>query len=268
VPEILMTPRHAEDDATPRARRLRHWQRRTELPLLVLSVAWITLFVVDEVRGLSPLLSRANDAIWITFVAAFVVEVAISPDRALYLRRNWVSALSLLLPALRVFRVFRVLRFARAAGWLRGLRFARVLGTFNRGMRMLGRSLGRRGAGYVVALTLLVTLVGAAGMHAFEREAGGPGFGSFADTLWWTAMIMTTMGSEAWPQSTAGRVLCLLLSLYAFAVFGYVTAVLASFFVGRDAAPAPADDGLRAELQGLRDEVRSLREHLARGGAE
>lgn len=263
-----MKPPHAETDATPRARRLRRWQRHTEIPLLVLSIAWIALFVVDEVRGLSPVLLRTNDAIWIAFILAFVVELAIAPDRLLYLRRNWVSALSLLLPALRVFRLFRVLRFARAAGWLRGLRLARLLGTFDRGMRMLGRSLGRRGAGYVVALTVLVTLVGAAGMHAFEREAGGPGFDSFADTLWWTAMILTTMGSEAWPQSVAGRVLCLLLSLYAFAVFGYVTALLASFFVGRDAAPSAHDDGLRGELRALHDEVRRLREHMARGSAE
>ncbi len=40
-------------------------------------------------------------------------------------------------------------------------------------------------------------------------------------------MIMTTMGS--WPQTPEGRVLCLLLAVYAFAVFGYVTAMLAAF---------------------------------------
>lgn len=33
-----------------------------------------------------------------------------------------------------------------------------------------------------------------------------------------------------------GRTLCVLLSIYAFAVFGYVTAALASFFIGRGAA--------------------------------
>ncbi len=37
-------------------------------------------------------------------------------------------------------------------------------------MRALGASMGRRGFGYVVALTMIVTLAGAAGMYAFESR--------------------------------------------------------------------------------------------------
>ncbi len=80
-------------------------------------------------------------------------------------------------------------------------------------------------------------------------------------------MIMTTMGSEYWPRTAEGRVLCLILSLYAFAVFGYVTATLASFFVGRDAeseegevAGAQAVESLRAEIAALRTELQELSE--------
>ncbi|MFC0389344.1 potassium channel family protein, partial [Muricoccus vinaceus] len=107
----------------------------------------------------------------------------------------------------------------------------------NRGMNALRAGLRRRGLGYVAALTALVSLLGAAGMYAFERapEVEG-GFSSFGDALWWTAMLMTTMGSDFWPRTAEGRVLCLLLATYAFAVFGYITAAFASFFVGRDAA--------------------------------
>lgn len=47
-------------------------------------------------------------------------------------------------------------------------------------------------------------------------------------------MVMTTMGSEYWPKAPAGRVLCWLLAVYAFAIFGYITATIASNFVGRD----------------------------------
>lgn len=47
-------------------------------------------------------------------------------------------------------------------------------------------------------------------------------------------MLLTTMGSEYWPQTAEGRILCLLLSVYAFAVFGYVTAAIADYFVDTD----------------------------------
>ena len=77
-------------------------------------------------------------------------------------------------------------------------------------------------ASLIVALTVVVTLAGAAGMYTFENEnPDGRGLSNYGAALWWTAMIMTTMGSEYWPQTAEGRVLCFLLSLYAFAVFGY-----------------------------------------------
>lgn len=93
----------------------------------------------------------------------------------------------------------------------------------------------RRGLGYVILLTFIVLTTGAAGMYQFELEArGGPGFEDYGAALWWTAMLLTTMGSEYWPRTPEGRILCLLLAIYAFAVFGYVTAAIAAYFVGKD----------------------------------
>jgi len=116
----------------------------------------------------------------------------------------------------------------------------------------------------VLALTVMVIFAGAAGMYAFENGAPG-GLNSYGEALWWTAMVMTTMGSQYWPQTFEGRVLCVFLALYAFAVFGYVTATLATFFVGRDAendeselAGAKEVAALREELIALRDDIRAL----------
>ena len=47
-------------------------------------------------------------------------------------------------------------------------------------------------------------------------------------------MLLTTMGSDYWPRTPEGRLLCVLLAVYAFAVFGYVTAAIAAYFVGKD----------------------------------
>jgi len=61
------------------------------------------------------------------------------------------------------------------------------------------------------------------------------GFTSYSDALWWTAMLLTSMGSQFWPRTPEGRLLCMLLAMYGFAVFGYITASFASFFVGQEA---------------------------------
>jgi voltage-gated potassium channel len=112
---------------------------------------------------------------------------------------------------------------------------ARLLGAMNRGMRTLAFGFHQRGLGYLVLLTGLVVVTGAAGMYRFEFEApGGPGFSDYGTALWWTAMLLTTMGSDYWPRTAEGRLLCLILAVYAFAVFGYVTAAIAAYFVGKD----------------------------------
>lgn len=221
-------------DAQERLTTLGELEDWLRTPMLALSGAWLALVVLELAWGESQLLETIGLAIWAVFLVEFLLRLALAPDKARFLRANWLSAIALVAPAFRLLRGFRVLRLARAA---RGLRLVRVVGTANRGMNALRAGLRRRGLGYVVALTALVSLLGAAGMYAFEQapEVEG-GFSSFGDALWWTAMLMTTMGSDFWPRTAEGRVLCLLLATYAFAVFGYITAAFASFFVGRDAA--------------------------------
>lgn len=233
-----------------------------ETPMMVLGFVWLALLVVELIWGLSPMLEIAGTAIWAVFILDFVLRFTLAPRKGDYLQNNWLTAISLALPALRILRIGRVFRALRAARAARGFRLVKIVGSLNRGMKALGRSMGRRGLGYVVVLTLLVTLAGAAGMYAFEREHGLPDYPS---ALWWTAMIMATLGSEYWPQTAEGRVLCLLLALYAFGVFGYVTASIASFFVGRDAEDPDAEVAGAAALEELRREVAALRAEL-RGG--
>jgi voltage-gated potassium channel len=199
--------------------------------------------------------------------------MVIAPARSVYLRENWLTAVALLLPAFRAVRLLRALRALRAARVARSVALLRVITSLNRGMRAVNRALGRRGVGYVVALTAVVTVAGAAGMAQFEspaalRQAGrgdvadaGGGLGSYGEALWWTAMIITTMGSEYWPRTLEGRVLGWLLALYAFAIFGYITATIASLFLGRDAAGPPGPD--RSELVALHAEVVALRAQVA-----
>ena len=243
-----------------RYQKLLHFQARLELPMIVLAFVWLALFIVEAVWGARRWMEVAGWVIWAIFIVEYVVGLILAPHKWIYVRKNWLKAVALLAPALRMLRMVRVLRLARAARLARGARVLRIVSSLNRGMRALGRTLGRRGAPYVVILTLLVTLAGAAGMYAFENEpAGQQGFEGFADALWWTGMIMTTMGSAYWPQTDAGRVLCVLLSLYAFAVFGYVTALLASFFVGRDVETGELRGN---EVKQLVEEIRALRAAL------
>lgn len=243
--------------------RLQDW---LEIPMIVLAFVWLALFIAEVVRGAGPVLSVAGYVIWALFLFEFALSFSLAPRKLVYLKYNWLKAIALAAPALRIFRVARLLRLARlsrAAGMTRGLRLLRVLSSINRSMRALGASMGRRGFGYVAALTAIVTLAGAAGMYAFESNApGGRALDGYGEALWWTAMIMTTMGSEYWPQTPEGRVLCFFLALYSFGVFGYVTAALATFFIGSEADSDESDLANARSVTALREEIAALREEI------
>lgn len=253
-----------EQLATERNELLAQFEAWLETPMLVLGFVWLLLLVVELVWGLSPLLQVAGSIIWGIFILDFALKFLLAPKKWAYLKANWLTAIALLVPALRILRVARVVRVLRVARAARGLRLLKVVSTLNRGMRALGATFQRRGFGYVVGLTSLVTLGGAAGMYAFENETPAGGLPSFSTALWWTAMLMTTMGSEYWPHTTEGRVLCFFLALYAFGVFGYVTATLATYFVGRDAANDDAELASAESIAELHAEIAALRADLQR----
>ncbi len=230
--------------------------------MLALGLVWLVLLVVEWTRGLSPMLETANTTIWILFVVEFALKLIIAPAKLDYLRKNWLLALSLLAPG---FRLLRIARVARAAQATRTVQLARGLVGFNKGLRSLRRIMRRRGLGYVLAITSVVALAGAAGMRTLEHGDTRPGaFDSFGSSLWFTLMLLTSVGSEYWPRTPAGRWLCLLLSVYGFAVFGYITAALASFFVDRDAEKKEPEQGEAAEK--LEAENEALRAELSAAG--
>jgi hypothetical protein len=117
--------------------------------MLALAFVWLALLVVELIWGESLLFEIIGTIIWVIFILDFAMEFVLAPHKAAYLKHNWLLAMALLIPALRLFRVFRVFRLLRLARVGRSLRLLRVVSSLNRGVRALGASLSRRGFGYV-----------------------------------------------------------------------------------------------------------------------
>ena len=196
-----------------------------------LGLAWLVVIVLELVRGRSPTLDAIATGIWACFVIDFLVRLLLAPKRAAFLKRNWLTLLSIAVPAVRALRAIRVLRVLRIVRWSR---IVRIAGSVNRGAAALRTTLARRRIAYAAGLTVVVWIIGSASLYAFERDVPGTAFADLGTVVWWTAMMLTTMGSESWPVTPEGRVLSFALAVYAFAVFGYITASLATLFIGRE----------------------------------
>jgi len=229
-----------------------------EGPLIVLGFIWLILLVVELVFEPNPILEAISIVIWIIFIIDFLLKFILAPRKGTYIKSNMLTLVSLVVPAFRLFRlvrVFRILRFSRS------LRLVKIVGSLSRGMRALSATMQRRAFGYVVLLTVIVIFGGAAGMYAFEKDVAG-GLTNYGTALWWTTMIMTTLGSEYWPQTPEGRVLCIILSLFAFAIFGYITATIATFFLGQDAENDQAELAGTKQIEALRQEIIALKQMM------
>ena len=248
-----------------RWRLLRDMDEWLTVPMVILALVWLGIVVWELVSGTTELLETIGTTIWIIFIVEFLVRFALAPKKLPFLKANWLTLIALAVPALRIFRALRVVRVARG---LRGLRLVRIVGTANRSMRALQATLARRGFGYVAGLTAAVVGLGAAGMLNFEnvREVEN-GFTSYGHALWWTGMLIASIGSDFWPQTTEGRMLAMLLSIYGLAMFGYITATFASFFVGRDAEESAGPVAGNKDMKRLIKEVEALRMELARSPA-
>jgi len=237
--------------------------RKLERPMLLLSFVWFLVIIVELVNGTSPLLLSLGTVLWALFVFYFGLRLAIVPHRVVFLKRNWLFVLAILVPILRFFPFLQRLPLARALTATFGMQVIWMFASADQGLRSLRRTMGRRGTGYALTFTMLVILAGAAGMLHFENDSADPqGIHSYPKAVWWVAMQLTNIGSGYRPVTFGGHVLCLGISIFAVAIFGYLTAVFAAFFIGRDAEDPKSEIPNQTSIHQLSAEVALLRKSI------
>ncbi len=224
------------DEAAPT--RAERFQLVTELeavldgPATYLALLFAALLVAEialSAQGMAvpAVLGWIQLAIWGVFAVHFLLGITISPDRGLYLRRNWLTALSLVVPFLRVFRALRVIGAIRATTSLR------VLAGFNRSARSLRGVLAWTRAGYAGALALTAAFLGSAVLLMFEADAPNSEITDYPEALWWASATLTTVGAASEPVTLGGRIVALIIMLGGLVLLGYVAGVLAALLFGK-----------------------------------
>jgi voltage-gated potassium channel len=259
----------APDDANDESERLElldHLQAILEPLMVGLGLIFLVLLLLDFSGILTDprhgfWLSRSLTVIWAIFLADFCFRFVIAPSKARFLTTNWLTAASLALPFLRPIRALRALRAVRS------LNLVRLIGGVNRGMRVLRRVIGGHQIAYLASLTLFMVSASTAGIWYFERDTTGATIHSFGDALWWASAMVTTINNEKFAVSPEGRVLAILLRIYAVSVFGFITATIARYLIGKDtlgtADGPPSREPLGTHLAALEQEIAALREALA-----
>lgn len=249
-----MEPSSNEPDAQPLSSRpqtealelsprLASWRRRTDLPLLVLAVGSLPLLLLEVVASRLPESDRAfllavNVLVFLAYAIDYLVELAVTYNRRLYVRTQWASLIVV------VSQLFAILPALGFLGILRGARALRVIGTLSRviGIGAASREQGRkffkeRAASVAFGVAGLTLVTSAVAFTVTEDVGDGRRVHSFFDALWWSASTITTVGyGDIHPVTAAGKLVAVFTMIVGVSTLAVITARIAQFLVGHSSS--------------------------------
>ena len=123
-------------------------------------------------------------------------------------------------------RTLRLLRLARLARLLKLGRYSDSVALYGQVLREKKEELVLSAAG-----TMLLLIVAASLMYAFEHEVQPGAFSSIPATMWWGVATITNAGyGDVVPMTTAGKLLSGLVAVLGVGVFAVPTGVVAAGF--------------------------------------
>ncbi|WP_168218520.1 potassium channel family protein [Nocardioides eburneiflavus] len=199
--------------------RVERWEKRAEIPLLLLAVAFVVAYawpVVDPnlQSDLRDTLTVLSWAVWAAFAVDLGVRLVLADDRRRYALRHWYDVALVVLPVLRALRLLRLL----------------VL------LRMFDRSAASNLAGrvltYAAAIALMSVGLGALAVLDAEQDAAGANIATIGDAVWWACTTVTTVGyGDHFPVTFQGRAVAVVLMIVGIGLVATVTASLASWLL-------------------------------------
>lgn len=210
---------------------LSHWINRPSVDfcialLILLSVVIITTEAVTPRNSPWRLrLDALGDLITWVFVVELSLRFAAERRKKKFFSKWWLDCLAVM-PLLRPLRFLRVLRL---------LRLFRVAVIMNRRSRRVA-DVFRQGYAEMLTVLLLITvivLVGAVGIATAEGPRN-PDFDSFGKALWWSFFSLAAGEPiPSCPETTAGKVIALVVIFGGLTVFAMFTGVVSAFMVQR-----------------------------------
>lgn len=211
---------------------LLNFEKWTDIPMLLLIFVMMATLLLPIITTLSKSTLVALEIIDVFILLLFAIELSIrtylANNRLIFLKKNWLNALIVLLPIFSIFRFFQTIRL------LRILRLTRLLVLFVKSSYNLKTMLFRHHFHYLLVILFSLIGLGSILIYRFDQELIGSKEG-FADSLW-LAIVNAFSGGYAniYPMGPEARVISIFLILFGTVLVSYFTASLASYFTEKE----------------------------------
>ncbi|MCF3649267.1 potassium channel family protein [Synoicihabitans lomoniglobus] len=184
----------------------------------------------------------------------FAIRFAKADSKWRFMKWGWFDLLAAV-PAIEAFRILRVVRVVRLLIAIRSVR---------RLYKILWESKTSAGLTGILVFTFLVISFGSTGILIAELDEPEANIQTANDALWWSITTTTTVGyGDKYPVTTSGRIIATFVMIAGIGLFGTLSGVAASIFLGDDKDEPASREAQRLmleQLKAMQGEIRELRE--------
>jgi voltage-gated potassium channel len=184
-------------------------------------------------REVGRLVFYIDFAICVILLIDFIVRFAAAESKLKFLKWGWIDLIASIpmVETLRWGRLFRIIRVIR------------LVVAFPSVRHLLGALFGNRrqvGLSSMLVFTVLVVSFSSAGMLLAETSPES-NIRTAEDALWWSMTTITSVGyGDRFPVTNVGRIVASLTMLCGIGLFGALSGVAASYFIGNGDAAKPS----------------------------
>lgn len=210
--------------------RVKRWERRSDVPLLLLALAFLVAYAVPVIHpdlrpGVAEFFMVVSWTVWAAFAADFLIRLWLAEDRLRYAITHWYDVALVALPLLRPLRLLRVVALFRILD------------------RSLGVTMAGRALVYASGLAVFSVFLGAVAVLDAERGDPAANITAFGDAVWWAAVTVATVGyGDYSPVTTEGRTIAIVLMAVGIGLVGTATGSMASWLVDRSRRQVSVED--------------------------
>jgi voltage-gated potassium channel len=224
-----------------------------QLVIFLLSILVLGALIIDTVAPVPQEVSKILQVLDIVVCGLFLIDFVIRFSRAeskrKFMKWGWIDLVASI-PNIDLLRVGRLARILRIIRLFRGVRA---------GQKVISLVLQNRPKSAVASVILSTLLLVSFSSIAILVAEGVPeaNIKTAEDSIWWSITTMTTVGyGDRYPITTEGRMIAIVLMFSGVGLFGTISGLIASVFLGNVAS------GDSEELRKLLIQTKALNEKL------
>jgi voltage-gated potassium channel len=229
-----------------------------QIVVLILSIVVLGAIVADTVfklpKEISDVLQTLDTLVCVLLLTDFCIRLYKAESKLVFLKWGWIDLVASIpnVPLLRVGRLVRILRIIRL---LRAIRATHKITS------IFLKDKIKTGVASVILTSFLLVIFCSIAILICEQQDSNANIKTAGDAIWWSVSTITTVGyGDVYPVTAEGRIVAMILMIAGIGLFGILSGLAASFFVGsKQQGIVHEENKILARLEKLEEKIDQLK---------